>query len=157
MSSPRPHAAIWLLLSVVVIALDLWTKHIALAHLVYHQPVPFIDGFWDWTLTYNYGAAFSFLNDATGWQRWFFAALAVVISTVMTVLLFRTRRSDWSQALPYALIIGGALGNLVDRVRYGYVVDFIDFQFWPVFNVADACVVVGGILLVIAGFRAPAP
>lgn len=159
MTTARPNAAVWLLLSAVIIALDLWTKHLALANLEFHRPVEFIAGFWNWTLTYNYGAAFSFLSDASGWQRWFFAALAVLISAVLAVLLFRTRRDDWQQAIPYALIIGGALGNLVDRIRYGYVVDFIDWyvgeHHWPAFNIADSAIVCGAIALALFGWRNP--
>ena len=159
MSSPRPHAAIWLLLSVVVIALDLWTKHIALAHLVYHQPVPFIDGFWDWTLTYNYGAAFSFLNDATGWQRWFFVGIGVVASAFIVWML---RRHGDQRLFCFALtmILGGAVGNVVDRLIHGYVVDFLQFRFaileplfhggyFPSFNLADSAITLGAICLIL--------
>ena len=149
MARPVPNAAIWLLLSVVIIALDLWTKAIALANLQLHEPVPVIDGFLNWTLTRNYGAAFSFLSDAGGWQRWFFSALAVGISALLAVWLTRLPRNDWRQALPFALIIGGALGNLVDRLRFGYVVDFIDAYWkthhWPAFNIADSAIVGGAI------------
>ena len=156
MTRPRPNAAIWLLLSAVIIALDLWTKQLALDHLVLHQPVAFIDGFWNWTLTYNYGAAFSFLGDASGWQRWFYAGLAIAMSVLLTVWLLRTRRGDWRQALPFALIIGGALGNFVDRIRFGYVVDFVDWYVgqyhWPAFNIADSAIVGGAIGLVVFGF-----
>lgn len=156
MTAPRPHAVIWLLLSALIIALDLWTKQLALAHLSYGQPVPFIEGFWNWTLAYNTGAAFSLLSEASGWQRWFFAALAIGISGLLTVWLFRTPRGDWRNALPFALIIGGALGNLVDRVRFGYVVDFIDWYWrdyhWPAFNIADSAIVGGAIALIVFGF-----
>lgn len=156
MTAPRPHAAIWLLLSALIIALDLWTKQLALDHLVYGQPVVFVEGFWNWTLAYNTGAAFSFLAEASGWQRWFFAVLAIGISGLLTVWLFRTPRGDWRNALPFALIIGGALGNLVDRIRFGYVVDFIDWHWrghhWPAFNIADSAIVGGAIALIVLGF-----
>jgi signal peptidase II len=156
MTTPRPNAAIWLLLSALIIVLDLWTKQLALEHLRYGQPVVFLEGFWNWTLAYNTGAAFSFLSEASGWQRWFFAALAIGISGLLTVWLFRTPRGEWRNALPFALIIGGALGNLVDRVRFGYVVDFIDWHWrgyhWPAFNIADSAIVVGAIALIVFGF-----
>ncbi|MCK7593207.1 signal peptidase II [Pseudomarimonas salicorniae] len=156
MTRPRPSAAIWLLLSAVVLILDLWTKQLALDHLTYGEPVVFIEGLWSWTLAYNTGAAFSFLADADGWQRWFFAALAIGISGLLTFWLLRTPRGDWRNALPFALIIGGALGNLVDRVRFGYVVDFIDWHWqghhWPAFNIADSAIVVGAIALIVLGF-----
>ena len=160
MAHPKPNAARWLLLSVVVIALDLWTKGIALANLRLHDPVPVIDGWLNWTLTRNYGAAFSFLSDAGGWQRWFFSALALGVSGMLAVWLTRIPRNDWRQALPFALIIGGALGNLVDRVRFGYVVDFIDAYWdthhWPAFNIADSAIVGGAIGLALFTILMPA-
>ncbi len=159
MALPKPNALSWLGLSALLIVADLWSKAWATASLVYREPVPVIDGFWNWTLVHNYGAAFSFLSDAGGWQRWFFSGLAVVISTALAVLLARTPRSDWRTALPFALVIAGALGNLVDRVRYGYVVDFVDWYagsyHWPAFNVADSAIVVGAVLLVLFSFKAP--
>ena len=155
---PRPGALAWLALSAVLIVVDQWTKWLALTHLQFATPVPFINGFWNWTLVYNYGAAFSFLADAGGWQKWIFAGLAVVISAVMTLWLRVTPRGDWRTALPLALVISGALGNLVDRVRLGKVVDFIDWYagtyHGPAFNVADACIVGGAIGLVVFSFRA---
>jgi signal peptidase II len=162
---PRPNALIWLLLSGLLIGLDLWTKQIALDNLQPHQPVVFIEGFWNWTLTFNPGAAFSFLGDASGWQRWLFACLAIGISLMLTFWLARTPRNDWRQALPYALIIGGALGNLVDRLRCanehrcGHVVDFIDWYWrgyhWPAFNIADSAIVGGAIGLALFGLLMP--
>lgn len=149
----KPNALPWLALSVALIALDLWTKQLALAHLAPHQPVPVIDGLLNLTLVFNPGAAFSFLADAGGWQKWFFAALALAISVLLGYWLTRIRRDDWRQALPFALVIAGALGNLHDRLRYGHVVDFIDVYWrhyhWPAFNVADSSIVVGAALLVI--------
>ena len=160
MAAPRPNALAWLGLSVLLVAIDQWTKAVALASLEYLKPVPFIDGFWNWTLVHNYGAAFSFLSTAGGWQRWFFTVLALVISTGLTVWLARTPRGDWRTALPYALVIAGAIGNVIDRLRFGYVVDFVDWYVgewhWPAFNVADACIVAGAIGLVIFSFKEPA-
>jgi signal peptidase II len=157
----KPNALSWLGLSALLIVADQLTKAWATASLVYRQSVPVIDGFWNWTLVHNYGAAFSFLSDAGGWQRWFFGGLAVVISAVLMVMLARTPRSDWRTALPFALVIAGALGNLVDRVRFGYVVDFVDWYagsyHWPAFNVADSAIVVGAVLLVLFSFKAPDP
>jgi len=159
----KPDALSWLALSLVLIVLDQLSKHWALVNLQYNQPVAVIDGFWNWTLVYNYGAAFSFLADAGGWQRWFFSGLAVVISAVLVFWLSRTPRGDWRTALPFALIVAGALGNLIDRVRFGYVVDFVDWYLgftelphWPAFNIADACIVVGAVLMVLFSFK-PAP
>jgi signal peptidase II len=159
MNTPQKtsNALIWLLLSAVIIALDQYTKHLAVMHLKYHVEVPFIDGFWNWTLAHNYGAAFSFLANAGGWQHWFFIGLAFLISMVLAVMLAKMPRSRWHEALPYALVIGGAIGNVIDRFRYGYVIDFIDWYYkdyhWPVFNIADSCIVVGAALLLIFSFK----
>jgi len=164
MARPNPSALSWLWLSLALIVADQATKLLALSGLALHDPVPVLEGWLNWTLTYNYGAAFSFLSDASGWQRWFFSVLAVAISALLAAWLARLPRGDWRQALPFALIIGGALGNLVDRLRFGYVVDFIDVYrgdwHWPAFNVADSAISVGAVLLVLFSFRgnrSPAP
>lgn len=157
MSRPSPNALPWLGLSSVLLVLDQWAKWLATASLEYARPVAFIDGFWNWTLVHNYGAAFSFLSSAGGWQRWFFTVLALVISAGLAFWLARTPRGDWRTALPYALVIAGAIGNVIDRLRFGYVVDFVDWYVgewhWPAFNVADACIVGGAIGLVVFSFR----
>lgn len=156
LSRPARSALPWLGLSLLIIAIDYVTKQWALATLEMHRPVSVIDGVWQWTLTFNYGAAFSFLSDHSGWQRWLFTGLAIVISAVLTFMLSRVARHDWKQALPFALIIGGAVGNLIDRIRYGYVVDFVDWYWqdyhWPAFNVADSAIVAGAIGLALFGF-----
>jgi len=118
-TTPKPNALAWLALSAVLIALDQWTKHLAVENLAFGQPVPFIDGFWNWTLAHNTGAAFSFLASAGGWQHGFFIGLALVISAVLTFWLARTPRGAWRSALPFALIVAGALGNVIDTVRFG--------------------------------------
>ena len=160
MAWAKPSALPWLGLSAGLLAIDQWTKWLAMSSLEYARPVPFIEGFWNWTLVHNYGAAFSFLSSAGGWQRWFFTVLALVISAALTVWLARTPRGDWRTALPYALVIAGAIGNVIDRLRFGYVVDFIDWYVrdwhWPAFNIADACIVGGAIGLVVFSFK-PAP
>ena len=145
----------WLWLSLVVIALDQLTKAVvigALVPLVPHEVIPHL---LNWTLAYNTGAAFSFLADAQGWPRWFFSILAVVISVVLTRWLAHTPRTDWRAALPLALVVGGAIGNLIDRLRIGYVTDFIQvyYEQWafPSFNVADSAISVGAVLLVFFG------
>jgi len=160
-SPPRPNATVWLVLSLALIAIDQLTKWLAITHLEYLRPVPFIDGFWNWTLVHNYGAAFSFLSDAGGWQKWFFSGLAFAVSTGMALWLRVTPRADWRNALPLALVIAGALGNLIDRLRFGYVVDFVDWyvgrHHWPVFNVADSAIVAGAVLLVLFSFKPATP
>jgi len=159
MAPARPNALAWLGLSAMLVVLDQWTKAIALGALEYLRPVEFIGGFWNWTLVHNYGAAFSFLSDAGGWQRWFFTVLAIVVSLVMSAWLARVPRGDWRTALPFALVVAGAIGNVIDRIRFGYVVDFVDWyvgeHHWPAFNVADSAIVVGAVLLVLFSFKAP--
>lgn len=136
--------------------LDQWTKHIATANLQMGESIPFVAGFWDWTLAHNRGAAFSFLADAGGWQHWFFVVMKIAVSSVLVVLLYKMPRSNWRDALPFSLIIAGALGNLIDRFRFGYVVDFIEWYYksysWPVFNIADSCIVVGAVLMIAFSF-----
>jgi len=159
----KPNALPWLLLSVLVIALDQWTKHIALGALEYLRPVAVIPGFLNWTLAFNTGAAFSFLAGESGWQRWLFTALAIGVSAALALWLARTPRGDWRNAAPLALIIGGALGNLIDRTRFGHVTDFIEVYWhdwsFPAFNVADSAICIGAFLLILFGFagrKAPA-
>lgn len=146
-SAPKPNALIWLLASALVIALDQLTKWWVLANLPEYTAIPVIEGVWNWYRTYNTGAAFSFLAGGGGWQKWFFTVLAVGISGVLAFWLSRTPRGDWRTALPFALVIGGALGNIIDRQVHGHVVDFIQWYwkdyYWPAFNIAD-CAVVGG-------------
>ena len=152
MQHPRPNALSWLLLSAGVIVLDQVSKGFALANLQPYEPVAVVDGFLNWMLAFNPGAAFSFLADSGGWQRWFFTALALVVSAVLVVWLSRTARSDWRNAVPLSLIIGGAIGNVIDRARLGHVVDFIDVyvgqSHWPAFNIADSAICVGAVTLV---------
>jgi len=146
------HNLKWLLLSIVVVALDLWTKALASEHLAMHQPVPIFPGF-NLTLMHNEGAAFSFLSSAGGWQRWFFAVIAAVVSVVIVVWLARLKPGQRWLALALALILGGALGNLWDRLTLGYVVDFIQVYYrqwyWPAFNLADSAITVGAVMLVL--------
>ncbi len=146
------HNLKWLLLSLLVVALDLFSKSLASEHLLYHQPLPVFPGF-NLTLMHNEGAAFSFLSDAGGWQRWFFTAIAAVVSVVIVGWLLRLKAGQRGLAVALALILGGALGNLWDRLTLGYVVDFIQVYyqqwFWPAFNIADSAIFVGAALLII--------
>lgn len=146
----------WLWVSVVVLLLDQCTKLLADAMLVLHQQVtlvPYLALF----KAYNPGAAFSFLSEASGWQRWFFVVLAVVVIVILLVWLLRLSTEEKSTSLALALILGGAAGNLIDRLVYGYVIDFIDVYYgswhWPAFNVADAAISVGAFLLLLDAFR----
>lgn len=155
MARVRPNALVWLLASAVVIALDQLTKLWVLRVLPEYTAIPVIDGVWNWYRTYNTGAAFSFLADAGGWQTWFFTALAVAISGVLVSWLARTPRGDWKTALPFALVIGGALGNVIDRLQHGHVIDFIQWHwrdwYWPAFNLADSAIVAGAVGIALFG------
>ena len=159
--SKQTNALSWLLLSVLIIVADQVSKWVVLQHFQLHDSLPVIAGLLNWTLAYNEGAAFSFLSDAGGWQRWFFTALAVIVSAVLVVWLKRTNRTDWRTAVPLALIIGGAIGNVIDRIRFGHVVDFIDVHYgawsWPAFNIADSAISVGAVMLILFGLFASKP
>lgn len=141
----------WLLLSTVVIALDHITKFVATSSLDYGIPVPVFSGF-NFTLVHNMGAAFSFLSDAGGWQRWFFTVLAIGVSVWLVLWLRRLNARMWVECAALSLILGGAIGNVIDRVRFGYVVDFIDVYYgtwhWPAFNIADSAITAGAVLLI---------
>ena len=144
----------WLLVSVLIVVLDLWTKDIATQSLTLYRPVE-LTSWLNMTLAHNYGAAFSFLSDAGGWQRWLFTGLASVVTIVLIVWLFRLQAWEKMTAAALGLIIGGAVGNLIDRINHGYVVDFIDVYYrdwhWPAFNLADSAITCGVILLLIDG------
>jgi signal peptidase II len=137
---------------VLVVAFDAFTKQRVSEALELYRPVEVLPWL-NITLAHNYGAAFSFLSDAGGWQRWFFISLATVVSLVLLVWLLRLPRQEWRTGLGLSLVLGGAIGNLIDRVQLGYVVDFIDVHFggwhYPAFNVADSAITCGVILLLI--------
>ncbi|MGC8698387.1 MAG: signal peptidase II [Halothiobacillus sp.] len=158
----------WLLLSLVVIAADAASKWAASTYLHYATALP-ITGFFNLTLLHNHGAAFSFLANSGGWQRWGFAVLAGLVAFGLLVWLLRIPRRTKANCVPrrtlwvkvaIALIIGGALGNLIDRLNLGYVVDFLDFHaagyHWPAFNIADSAITLGVILLLMVEL-VPAP
>lgn len=149
---PQRGALQWMWLSALVILLDQVSKQLAEAFLDFQQPLPLLPSF-NLTLMYNQGAAFSFLSDAGGWQRWLFAALALLISLAIVWWMKGLDRRERRLAVALALILGGALGNLIDRLLYGYVVDFLDVYYadwhWPAFNIADSAITVGAALMVI--------
>jgi signal peptidase II len=151
--APRPWWR-WLALAAAVVALDLATKSWIVAAFREGQELP-VTGFFSLVLAYNTGAAFSFLAGAAGWQRWFFAGIAVVASAFLVWMLRRGGNRLLSSGL--ALILGGALGNLWDRVTLGRVTDFLLFHYagwsWPAFNVADSAITVGAAFLIIDSFR----
>jgi signal peptidase II len=146
----------WLWLSAGVIALDQITKALASAQLVLHEPVAVLPTV-NLTLMHNSGAAFSFLSQAGGWQRWFFVAVAVGVSLALGWWLQQLQRGQRWLAVSLALVLGGALGNVWDRIVLGYVVDFVDLYYgdwhWPAFNVADSAITVGAIMLLLDAVR----
>ena len=144
----------WYLLSLVVVIFDQWTKWLAETKLTFLEPVAVIEPFLNWTLAYNYGAAFSFLADAGGWQKWFFAGLALLMSLFLIGYLIKAPRQAKLLALGLALVLGGAVGNLIDRLLHGHVIDFIhvhyaDVWHYPIFNIADIGICIGVALIVI--------
>ena len=148
-----PLKLLWI--SALVIVLDQLTKVWAVTTLPFHQTVNVMPYF-DWYLTYNRGAAFSFLADAGGWQRWFFTITAVVISVVIFFWIKKLETNDRATAISLCLILGGAIGNLIDRIYLGYVVDYIRIWLgnypWPAFNIADAAISIGAAVLIISSF-----
>ena len=146
----------WTWLSLLVIVLDQITKQLSTAYLNYAEPVAVMPLF-NLTLVHNTGAAFSFLAQAGGWQRWFFALIAVAVSTGILYWLRKLEPEKRWEAVGLSLVLGGAVGNLIDRVLYGYVVDFLDFYYgtahYPAFNVADIAISAGAAVLIIDALR----
>jgi len=142
-------------IALLVVLLDLYTKDLATQALVYGRPVEIFPWF-NLTLQHNTGAAFSFLSDAGGWQRYFFSVVAIVISGVLVIWVFKLDRNQWFLALSLCLILGGALGNLWDRLTLGYVVDFISVhyggKYFPAFNIADSAISVGAVCMLLESF-----
>lgn len=140
----------WYVLAAVVIVLDQISKQIVLANIAYGETI-YVAPFWNWVLTFNRGAAFSFLASEEGWQRWFFTVLALGVSGWI-VFMLRSHAGQKLLSLALALIMGGALGNVIDRIRFGAVVDFVQWHaagfYWPAFNVADSAITVGAVLMV---------
>jgi len=138
-------------LSALVGVLDQASKYFAVQGLELHRALPVLPGL-NLTLVHNTGAAFSFLRDAGGWQRWFFITLSIAISITILIWLARLPLNRGRLACSLSLILGGALGNLWDRINMGYVIDFIDCYIatwhWPAFNVADSAISVGALILI---------
>ena len=146
----------YLTISAVVIVLDQVTKWLMVSWLALYETVAVMPYF-NLTMAHNYGAAFSFLAQAGGWQRWFFIVLAVVISIVLIVWLAKLKPHAKLEAISLSLILGGAIGNVIDRIVYGYVVDFLDVYIgsshWPAFNMADSAICIGAVLLILDSFK----
>ncbi len=152
----RTHSAAWLWLSAAVIGLDQATKFLVTRFLELYDRVEVLPVL-DFTLLHNTGAAFSLFANASGWQRTFFIALAFAVSALILVWIWRTPRGEKLLPLALALILGGALGNVIDRILHGYVIDFIHAHwgdaYFPAFNVADSAITIGAFLLIVDAFR----
>jgi signal peptidase II len=142
----------WVWVSAIVFIADQLLKYWASTYLVYHEPVTVFPGL-NLTLVHNTGAAFSFLRDAGGWQRWFFMLLSGGVSIALLLWLYHLPPRHRWLGCALALVLGGAVGNLWDRITLGYVVDFIDVYYsrwhWPAFNVADSAISSGAVMLII--------
>lgn len=149
--------SLWLLLAFALVVLDQYTKHLAVSHIEQGASVPILP-FFSLVLTYNTGAAFSFLAAASGWQRWFFVAIALGASALIVWMLYKHRENTFL-CIGLMLILSGAIGNLIDRLTVGAVVDFILLYWrqyhWPAFNVADSCISVGAAIVIWDGFMRP--
>jgi signal peptidase II len=149
----------WLWLTALVFVLDQASKWFFETELNLYQQIVVIPDYFSWTLAYNTGAAFSFLADSSGWQRWLFAMITLVVSGVLVVWLKRLKPEETWLAIALALVLGGALGNLYDRVVLGHVVDFIlvhwqNRWYFPAFNLADSAITVGAVMLALDMFKA---
>ena len=145
----------WFGISAVIVVLDLYTKHLIQNAFVYGEQLT-ITSFFDLVRYHNEGAAFSFLADAGGWQKWFFSGVSMVAVVVITYLI-KKHQNQKLFCTGLALVLGGAIGNLYDRLTLGYVVDFLSFHinglFWPAFNVADSAICVGVFFLLLDSFK----
>ncbi|MGH8475849.1 MAG: signal peptidase II [Methylococcales bacterium] len=146
----------WLILAGLVLILDQLTK-IAISSTMGLRESIYLIPYFQLTYVHNEGAAFSFLSDAGGWQRWFFIALSSAVSVVIAIWLYRLPRTAVWESTGLSLVLGGAMGNLIDRVIYGYVIDFLDVYYkvwhWPAFNIADSGITVGVCILLLDSFR----
>jgi len=140
----------YFMVTVFVIFLDQLSKYWAMVTLTPFDP-QFVLAFFNYTLAFNTGAAFSFLHNAGPWHQWFFAAMSICMSLLIVIWMFRIPKSERYSLLGLSLILGGALGNLIDRAHYGFVVDFIQLHYqnhyWPTFNIADSAICMGAFLL----------
>ena len=141
----------FLWISAVTVLLDLWSKYEVMAKMDLYEPIQVMP-FFNFTYVHNYGAAFSFLHGAGGWQRWFFTAIAIAVSVVILWWLKQTPKQQKLLPVAFSFILGGAIGNVYDRIVHGYVIDFLDFYVndwhWPAFNLADSAIFVGAALLI---------
>ncbi len=145
----------WLWLTALVLVSDILIKQYVYQNFKLYEPIEVMP-FFNLMYAQNFGAAFSFLADEGGWQRWFFAGIAVAISLILMVMMYRESATKRLNNIAYALIIGGAIGNLIDRLMHGFVVDYLDVYVgdwhWPTFNLADMGICIGAALIIIESF-----
>jgi signal peptidase II len=146
----------WLWLTLLCLIVDQVTKHQVVGSMELYESIK-VFSFFSITYVHNLGAAFSFLADEGGWQRWFFTSVAAIASIVFIVWLAKTPKNQKLLSIAFALLLSGALGNLIDRALFGYVIDFLDFYIgdnhWPVFNVADSMIFIGAALMIFDSFK----
>lgn len=146
----------WLWLSLLVVLLDQITKQLVESNFLVFEVMPLLPNI-NLTLVYNEGAAFSFLSDQEGWQRWLFVLIGIIVSLVLVVWVSRLSSDQRLSAIALCLVVGGALGNVIDRLLLGHVVDFIDVYYqswhWPAFNVADSAITLGVIMMLVDAIR----
>ncbi|MCF7500499.1 MULTISPECIES: signal peptidase II [Pseudoalteromonas] len=151
---------VWLWLSLLLLVVDHATKTLVVNTMAYKESIDILP-FFNFTYVHNYGAAFSFLSDSGGWQRWFFSLIAVSISVLLVWWLKRLPATNKVLCSAYALVLAGAIGNLYDRIAYGYVIDFLHvyYENWhfPVFNIADCAICIGAALLLFDAFTGESP
>lgn len=143
----------WYLFAAVILILDQISKYYFVSILDLYESIPVLEPVFSFTLAHNHGAAFSFLADQAGWQKWFFSGLALLVSVFLLWYLRKVPRCATLLSLAMSMILGGAVGNLIDRVQYGYVIDFLhvhyyDVWHYPVFNIADCGIVLGVMLMI---------
>ncbi len=145
----------WLWLTALVLVSDTLIKQYVYQNFKLYEPIEVMP-FFNLMYAQNFGAAFSFLADEGGWQRWFFAGIAIAISLILMVMMYRESATKRLNNIAYALIIGGAIGNLIDRLMHGFVVDYLDVYVgdwhWPTFNLADMGICIGAALIIIESF-----
>ncbi|UAA39992.1 signal peptidase II [Paraneptunicella aestuarii] len=150
----------WLWVAAIAFGIDQITKFMVLDGMELYQSIQIMP-FFNLTHVHNYGAAFSFLSDAGGWQRWFFTLIAVSVSGLILWWLRQTSKEQVLLPIAFSLILGGAIGNLFDRLVHGYVIDFLDFYYqnyhWPAFNIADSAIFLGAAILILDAFKNPDP
>ena len=154
-SSARSNAQVWYLITLFILSFDQITKTIIVTTF-FNGESQAISSFFNVVRVHNPGAAFSFLSDAGGWQRWALSALTILVSVMIIIWISRLNREKWLEGLSLSMILGGALGNLWDRLTFGYVVDFLDFHWmswhFPAFNLADSAISLGAVILILDSF-----